>query len=319
MKFILILLFISLGMLVPASAQPNLLNGIAVIVNEAVITYRDVYNAGYAADEEFLERRFASQPQVLQQKRRELMTDRIEDLVERKLILHEFKTSGYVMPESLLDNRFEKEIKNFGDRVTLTKTLQAQGLTFEHWKNRIREREIIDAMRSTHIPRDPVISPHKMEKYYLDNQDQFKVDDEVKLGMIVLTNRPSDSFYSAPRMAEEILSKLKEGAPFGDLARIYSQGSQSSEGGNWGWVERSVLRKDLAEKAFALKPGELSNVVEAPDGCYIMLVEDVRSAHVKSLSDVRGEVETTLKDQEIKRLRKQWIEKLKRKSFIRYF
>ena len=37
------------------------------------------------------------------------------------------------------------------------------------------------------------------------------------------------------------------------MAGVYSQGAQRSQGGDWGWVERSVLRKELAETAFSLK------------------------------------------------------------------
>jgi len=103
------------------------------------------------------------------------------------------------------------------------------------------------------------------------------------------------------------------------MASVYSQGSQRSQGGDWGWVERSVLRKELAEVAFALKPGQVSGVIETPEACYLMLVEQKRPAHVKPLSDVRDDVEVTLRTQEQKQLEQQWIEQLKKKAFIRLF
>mgnify|MGYP001603732124 CR=1 FL=1 len=84
-------------------------------------------------------------------------------------------------------------------------------------------------------------------------------------------------------------------------------------------MERSVLRADLSEKAFALKGGEHSGVIEAKDGCYLMLVEETRSAHVKPLAEIRDEIEKTLKDEENRRLRKRWIDRLRNKSFVRYF
>ena len=60
------------------------------------------------------------------------------------------------------------------------------------------------------------------------------------------------------------------------MASVYSEGSQKSQGGDWGWVERSVLRKDLADAAFALKPGQVSDVIDTPESVYLMLVEDKR-------------------------------------------
>jgi hypothetical protein len=63
----------------------------------------------------------------------------------------------------------------------------------------------------------------------------------------------------------------------------------------------------------------VSDVVETPDACYLMLVEQTRLAHVKPLADVRDQIEKNLRAQEQSRLEKQWIAKLKAKTFILYF
>ncbi|MEK7686377.1 MAG: peptidylprolyl isomerase [Verrucomicrobiota bacterium] len=318
MKFCLVLLLAMTQFCCGVGAATELVNGIVVIVNDAVITVKDVQNA-IAPDLEFLERHYGQQPPVLEKKIRELQQESVEGLVELQLVLHEFKTAGYSIPESYIENRIQEDIRKYGDRLTLTKTLQAQGVTYESYRTKMREKIILDLMWKQHVPNDPLISPHKIEKYYAENRDKFKMEDQVKLRLIVLTNRPNDRLYVPAKLAREILAKIEEGASFADMARVYSQGSQSVEGGDWGWVERSFLRPDLAEVAFSLKPGQRSDVVERPDGCYLMLVEESRLTHVKILSEVRDEIESTLKALENKRLRKQWIERLKTKSFVRYF
>jgi parvulin-like peptidyl-prolyl isomerase len=103
------------------------------------------------------------------------------------------------------------------------------------------------------------------------------------------------------------------------MASVYSQDSQRSQGGDRGWVERSFLRKELADIAFALKRGQVSDVIEMPEAYYIMLVEQARPAHVKPLNEVRDDVELTLRTQAQKQLEQQWIEQLKKKTFIRLF
>jgi peptidyl-prolyl cis-trans isomerase SurA len=302
-------------------AAPELVNGIAVIVNESVITYKDVQNR-LQEDMNFLEQHYASQPKVLEEKARELKENEIEELVEYQLILGEFKKiekNGYVLPESYVQRLIDDDIKKYGDRLTLTKTLQAQGITYETYRNKIRERTILELMWHQKVPNDPLISPTKIETYYVENRDKYKVQDEVKLRMLVITNQPNDQLFSPVKMCQEILMKLNENVPFSEMAKVYSQGSQATEGGDWGWVERSVLREDLAKAAFSLKPGEHSGVIPSKEGAYIMYVEDVRPEHIKSLAEVREEVESTLKVQENKRLRKQWIDGLKKKAFVRYF
>ncbi|MBI2948645.1 MAG: SurA N-terminal domain-containing protein [Verrucomicrobia bacterium] len=300
-----------------ALRSEQLLNRVVARVNDAVITYRDVQNR-VAQDIEFLQRQYRTQPDVLNQRIDALVRTNIEELVEEQLILHEFKTAGYNLPESYIDDEIDKDIRStYTDRATLTKSLQAQGLTYEAYRTKLRERFILRAMWQHNVPRDPLVSPHKIELYWIQNRDKFRVEDEVKLRMIVLTNRPNDRLYSPKKLSREILSKIKEGAPFAEMARIYSQGSQSNEGGDWNWVQRSVLRQDLAQIAFTLKPGDLSDVIESPDGsCYLMLVEGARRAHIKPLPEVRDEIEAALKAEETKRLRSKWIQRLRDKSFV---
>ncbi len=76
--------------------------------------------------------------------------------------------------------------ERYGDRITLMKTLQAQGMTFEQFRKDVRDQYIISAMRSKNVSQEIVISPYKIENYYLAHQDDFKMGDQIKLRMIVL-------------------------------------------------------------------------------------------------------------------------------------
>jgi peptidyl-prolyl cis-trans isomerase SurA len=317
-RFVFFLLPIFQLLLIARAATPDLVNGIAVIVGESVVTYKDVQTA-LDEDLDVLERRYGANSKMFNEKANELKEAKLEDMVDNQLILQEFKRAGYVIPESLFQGEIDREIKRYGDRLTLTKTLQAQGMTFETWKNRVRERVILQLMWQQKVPRDPLISPTKIEDYYARHRDEFKMEDQVKLRMIVLTNSTSGSFYSPKKLAEEIVAKLDQKVPFDELARVYSNGSQAKEGGDWGWVEKKVLREELAKVAFSLNPGQHSGVVETANAVYVMMVEDKKIAYTKTLSEVRDEIEATLKAEESKRLKKQWIEQLKSKAFVRYF
>jgi len=250
----------------------------------------------------------------------------LEYLLERQLILHEFNTAGYAVPETVIEEYMEERIRaGFPDRVTFTKTLQAEGSTLEKFRLKMREQFIVEQMRIKNISGELVISPHKIESYYLAHTNDYKLDDEVKLRMIVLNKPVSGDAASVRKLAEEIIRKIKEGAAFAEMAAVYSEGRQGREGGDWGWVQKYdrdgalVLRKELAEVAFSLKPGELSGVIETPEVIYLMLVEDRRPAHIKALSEVRGEIERNMITEERARIQKNWIDRLKQKTFIRYF
>jgi peptidyl-prolyl cis-trans isomerase SurA len=318
--FALFLLVAGLPMAPTAQAEPRLINGIAALVNEKVITRLDIEKAVSAQDEQTLIRLYGRQPEVLQQKRLELRQDALDQLVERELILHEFNSAGYQLPDSIIEEYTRGIIRQrFGDRLNLIKELQAQGQTFDSFRREVRDEYIIRAMRQRHVSSSVIISPYKIKNYYQENSHLFRVDDQIRLRMIFLANRPDRPPAMTLRLANEILTRLKAGASFEEMATIYSDGSQRVEGGDWGWIEPTKLNEDLAQVALTLQPGDLSEVIELSNGAYLMRLEDIRAAHIQSLHDVREEIEKTLLMLEHQRLQKQWIDRLKSKSFVNYF
>jgi peptidyl-prolyl cis-trans isomerase SurA len=301
------------------TSQAELANAIQAIVHDSVITRHEVdLLTEQTADT--LVRQYRNQPAALEQKVNEMRSENVEKLLQRQLILHEFKTAGYSLPESVLDDLVQERIKaDFGDRAILTKTLDARGITYEKFRQQVRERFIVEQLRMKNISQEIIISPHKVETYYLAHRDEFKVEDEIKIRMIVLDKSMSDAAPDAKQMAEDILRQVEGGAAFGDMATIYSQDAKKSQGGDWGWREKSALRKELADAAANLKPGQHSGVIETEKTCYIMEVEDTRPAHVKPLAEVRQLIEKNLLLEERNRIEKQWIDRLKKKTFVRYF
>ncbi len=302
------------------AAQPQMLNGLMVIVDQDVITYKDVMSI-VGPTMEVLYRTYADQPEVLRQKVEQAKQDGIEQLVERKLILHEFDRAGFNLPDSIVDDRVKERIRERygGDEAAMTKTLQSQGMTREAFRNRIREDFIIGAMRAKNISSEIVISPHKIEKYYAEHLDEFKIKDQVKLRAIMISGKPARSDEAALELAHEIETKLDEGASFSLMASVYSEDTYRNRGGDRGSVERSDLRPELAQAAFGLKPGQRSGIITVGDTFWLLLVEDVKSNYIKTLPEVRSAIEGTLQAQEQSRLQKEWIDQLKKKSFIRYF
>jgi parvulin-like peptidyl-prolyl isomerase len=256
---------------------------------------------------------------VFQQKIDAALKESFDRAVQHQLMLHDFNTAGYNLPESVIEEIVQDEIKPFGDRATLTKTLQARGITYEKWRQQVRERFLVRQMRLKNIFQETIISPYKIENYYQTHRDAYKVSEQVKLRMIMLNIPTEDAAESTRELAREILAKLKGGAAFSEMASIYSQGAQRAQGGDWGWAERSVLRSELADVAFKLQPGEVSDVIETPQALFILLVENKRADHIKPLSEVRDEIENVLQQQERSRLEAKYIEKLKKKTFIRKF
>ena len=304
--------------LLSGMVRAELVSGVKAIVHDSVITYQEV-EVFAAPAIETARRQLRGEPQKFNDKVGELLAASLEQLVQRQLVLQDFKASGYNLPESYFEDAIQDQIKSeFNDRKTMIQTLRARGQTIEEYRQQIRDQIIVRALRSQNIPSDPVISPAKIEEYYKAHAADYQVEDQVKLRMIVLNKTGADDTNTV-ELAEEIITKLKEGVQFAEMASVYSTGSQRGEGGDWGWGTRSSLRKELADVAFTLKAGEVSPVIQTDSACFIMLVEEAKPAHARPIAEVRDEIERNLALEEQSRLADEYINKLKKKTFVRYF
>ena len=314
------LIFVGLFAPAEAKSEPVMVNGIAARVNDAIITFQQI-EGEMDEPERLLRSQLRTQPEALIQRITQLRNDTVELLIERLLILDDFNTNpNYKLPESVIEEVIRRRIRDkFGDRARMIKTLEQQGTKLETFRQRIKEEIIVNAMEFKNVSSAIVISPYKIETYYGLHLEDMKVEDEVKLRMIFLANKTDRDVQATKNKAEEILSRIKAGAPFAEEASTNSDDAYKAEGGLRPAEDRKTLREDLAKVAFSLKPGELSDVLELPEGCYLMKVEEFHPAHTKALNEVRAEIEKSLEAAQRQRLRKQWIERLKAKAFIRLF
>jgi peptidyl-prolyl cis-trans isomerase SurA len=306
------------------AARADLVTAVAVVVNDSVVTLGEI-QAVVAEGAPTLARLYPNDQFRFQTELNRMRDESIEQMVEDKLILHDFVTSGYVtnVLEAFIDDRIQETIQRvyYGDRARLIRSLHEQGLTYEAWRRAQREHYIIQAMKEQNgsHPSKILISPLKIEQYYEAHKDEFKMEDQVKPRMIVIPQPADAPAGTARKLAEEVLAKIDSGVPFAEMAAVYSSGSQRAEGGDRGWVNRTYFKPSLANIAFSLKPGEHSGVIEEPEACYLMMVEDVKPSHIKTLTEVRDDIARTLRSKENQRLFELWIERLKRKSFVSYY
>jgi len=299
-----------------AQSRTNI-GGIAVIVNEAIITRQEVFD--YITPAAMTLRSTIRDRAALDQRMAQLQEAATEDLVKRQLILHDYKTAGYNYPETIIEDRIEERIKSqYRDRAQLMQDLHARLTTYENFRKQQREEILIVAMRQAKLPQDFLISPQKILNYYQEHQTNYLVGEEVRVRMIVL-NKPATDTGGAKERAGEILRKINEGAPFAEMAKSYSESSQAKDGGDSGWHQREGLRKELSDAAFSLPAGQRSGVLDLPDSVWLLQVDERRVARTRPLSEVRDQIERELRIRESERQEEKWVRRLKEKSFVRYY
>ena len=305
-----------------SSPPGQLIDGIAAIVNTKIVTLGEVRAAVLPLEEDIL--RTTRDRKEREDKLKSARLDTLNKLVERALILQSFgnekdaRGNAFHVPEEWIDRQVRDIIhRDYEDDPTLfANTLRERGTTMAAFRQEIRERAIVQFMRDREVSSNIFISPFKIEQYYQQNQDRYKINDQIKLRLIFVKRGDGDRRAAA----EEIAHRITAGEKFEQVAQSISEDRLTKDrGGEVGWVLRQDLRSELTDPAFALKKGERSGVIETPDGFYLLQVDDLKPAHVRPISEVRDEIEKILSQQEKDRLQREWIERLKRKAHIRYF
>jgi parvulin-like peptidyl-prolyl isomerase len=311
------------------AAEPEVVDGVAAVValggddktpgKAEVITYSEV-RALVEPRERLLRSQYSGAE--LEAKLKEARNAALQDLIDKQLILQAFKKDHYEVPDHFVEEQLHDIIRqNFGgDRNTFIKTLQAQNFTLGEFKKMETERMIVQAMRSKNVKKNTIASPLKVEEYYKAHRDQFASKEEIKLRLIMIPSHSADGQAAAQKaMAEEILNKLANGAEFSRLAQIYSEDSTRDRGGDWGWIERKTLAAPLEKVAFNLAVGKVSRIIEFSGNYYILKVDGKRGGSVKSLDQVRADIEKILLQKEAENLQERWLTSLRAKAYIKTF
>jgi peptidyl-prolyl cis-trans isomerase SurA len=312
--------FVVLPICCDAFAQePQVVDGIAAIVNGEVITYSQVRQLS-APREKLLRSQFTGQD--LENKLKEVRQLAVKDLVDRRLIIQAFKKESYQIPDHIVDQRVHDIIRESfgGDRNSFVKTLEAQSYSLGEFKEKEMERIIVQAMRSHNVKTNYIISPTKIEDFYRKNHELFTTKEEIKLRMIMISGQKDTGNAQAQKsLAEEVLGKLASGGEFEQIAQIYSEDSTKDNGGDWGWVGRNTLAVALEKFAFNMPVGRISNIIDYAGNYYILKVEDKRGGTTRSLAEARADIEKKLIQDEAQQIQERWIASLREKAYIRTF
>jgi peptidyl-prolyl cis-trans isomerase D len=150
------------------------------------------------------------------------------------------------------------------------------------------------------------VSQQELQGYYDQHRDEFRMPEQVSVRQILIkTPLPGPDgkvdqkgIDDARKKADDVLRQLKAGAKFEDLAKKYSEDPSGKSGGSIGWIKRGGFPVPEVDKAaFSLPKGGTSDVINAGYAFVILLVEDKQDAHLKTLAEVKDQIEPIIKQQ----------------------
>lgn len=245
----------------------------------------------------------------------------LQNMVDRILIVKKAEEDGILIPQSYIDQEYDEIIaRDFGgDRGRFLEFLKTQNKTPRDFRQDTYRRIVVSVMRQKKRKSQSEISPERIEEFYLNNKIRFYQNESVHLRQIILTPMADEGLTPLRQTAKKIIADLDSGLNFSDLARQYSQGEMSRRGGDWGWIERQDIRKELSQIAFELAPGQYSQPIELGGTIFILYIEDKREEMIQPITQVREVIEEVLIGELARETQERWLQEVRENAYVRNF
>ncbi|MFP4466939.1 MAG: peptidyl-prolyl cis-trans isomerase [Candidatus Goldiibacteriota bacterium] len=314
MKKIIFLLSISLFAAV-AAASAGQSDGITAKVNDIIILKSEVDEAVEALELQ-LE---AAERKIDTKEAREKI---LESLVEQRLVISTANQEGVaVSPEAVGDkvNEFIENLRSrFPDQKAFEEALAAEGLNYQDFTLKIRSQvkdnllfSKVKQKKQQEFIADVDVSENEIKKFYSDNREEFKINDEVKLENIYFDTFADENIIKAA------VERIKAGAGFSEVRKDMEK-IHGAKGGELGWVETSEMDASIRRAMGIPRKNKIVGPVKTDTGYHIFRVIDHEKGEVPEFETVKDKVRVILIEQKVEKLWEKWLKETKESAYIKY-
>ncbi len=243
----------------------------------------------------------------------------LDGLITRTLLEQEAESAGITVSDERLDQTLEQFKSQFPNESAYLMALEQEGFTEDEFVGELRRQLLIESLIQTEVYDNVTVSEEMMRNFYDDNPQYFDIPEQVSARHIILTTQgiTDENALAAKREElEEIRQEILDGADFEEVARERSEGPSASDGGNLGSFGRGQMVPEFEEAAFALEPGEISEVVETQFGYHIVQVTEKTPGRTESYDEAEENIRTFLTEQEQNVAVQHYLSDLRREAEI---
>ncbi|MDD5135658.1 MAG: peptidylprolyl isomerase [Phycisphaerae bacterium] len=244
-------------------------------------------------------------------------------IVETVLIQKEKEKNITASPEELqtqIDKQIAQQNLNLDDFKAL---LKAYGVEYSQFEDNMRKRIMFEKLMEMQFS-DKIIPPteEQIKAYYNENLPQFAQPEKIHAKHILITpadgNDPNAAKLEAKAKAQDILDKIKKGDDFEQLAKDNSACPSGKEGGDLGVQPKGTFVPEFEKAAYALEPGQISDVVETQFGCHIIKLIEHIDANTTGLEQAKPQITETLKDQQKEKVVMAYVQEIKAGADVKF-
>lgn len=303
---------------VSVAGEKNLSQNKAAVVNGSIITQAHLKREMAGAQR----RLFGMGKPLDDSQLLAIKKEAIKRLIERELLYEESQKKRIKVDETAVKEQLETLKKRFSGEAEFKNALSKMNLSEANVKSEFAHGMAIQRFIDKEFVQKITVSDKEVKAYYDSNPDLFKQPQQVQASHILVKVDPRGD---ASQKAEErkkigkIQQKLHKGEDFTALAKEFSQCPSSAKGGDLGYFNRGQMVKPFEDAAFALKPGEVSDIVETKFGYHLIKVVAKKAKSTIAYKDVKDRLGQYLKQEKVKKEVSLYVEKLKQKAKIERF
>src|SRR5579864_3334771 len=363
-RLCLVCLFACLAIL-PALSADTVVEQIIARVNNSIITSSD-----FARSKEQLKDELKQQePNGTEKQYAEKERDVLRDLIDQQLLLEKGKDLEITADTELIKKLDEmRKQMNLDSMEELEKAAQSQGISYEDFKQNLRNQIITQQVIAHEVGSHLNITKEEEQKFYDEHKSEMEQPEEIRLSeILVSTSKPepapkpkptpagggafdatkpidatkpvdatrstdatapaappanpssepdADQLAAAEAKAKSLREQIQKGAAFDEVAKKSSDGPSAAQGGDLGLFKRGTLSKELEDRTFAMKAGEVTDVIRTKQGFVILKVTEHQAAGIPSMKQMEPRIQDALYYQKLQPALRVYLKKLREEAFI---
>ena len=334
-KLCLLLLVGCVGLLPCLAPADTVVEEIIARVNNEIITRTEYVRSRDQLKQEVQQQDPANADREFAEKQRDVL----RDLIDQQLLLQKGKDLGITGDTELIKRLDEmRKQMNLGSMEELEKAAEAQGASYEEFKQNLRNQIITQHVISQEVGQKLSLGKDEVRKFYEAHRAEMEQPEQVRLSEILIAPKPAAksamgadgkpappteaetaaALEAAKAKAQDVLDQIHKGGKFADLAKKYSDGPSAKDGGDLNYFKRGTLSPELEEKVFGLKAGDVTDVIRTKQGYVILQATEHQMAGIPPLKDVEGRIQDAIYMQKLQPALRAYLTTLREEAYIDY-
>jgi peptidyl-prolyl cis-trans isomerase SurA len=279
--------------------------------------------------------------------------DVLRDLIDQQLLLDKGKDLEITGDTDLIKqlDKMRKDMK-LASLEDLEREATKQGVSWEDFKQNMRNQIITQKVIGDEVSSHLSVSKEEEQKFYDEHKNEMQQPEAIRLSEILVAPKvvtpaapagisdptapvatalaaqpPVDeaaqkaaeaaALKVAEDKANDLLKQIHDGAAFEDIAKKYSNGPSAADGGALGVFKRGQLAKELEDKTFAMKTGDVTDVIRTKQGYVILKVVDHQMAGIPPFKDALPRIQDALYYEKLQPALRAYLTKLREDAYIK--